>query len=508
MVQYVYGIALTYRPESTLNYGLERAWALAPTKDANKIAIGYDEGTAVIKLGNEKPVASLDTNTGKIVWAQSHDIQTLSVKGVSKDQEPNDGERVSLSVRDLGACEVYPQSLQHNCNGSFICVCGDGEYIIYTSQALRNKAFGTALDFVWSSLGSGDYAVRESLSRVKIFKNFKEHKQVTLPISSAEGLFGGACLGVKGSDSVVFFDWDEGQFLRKIDVIPQLVFWNTAGDTVLIACAETYYVLKFDRGLVSTALASGSINPEEGVEGSFELDCSIPDRVRTGQWIGDCFLYTNNSGKMQYFVGGEVMTLCHLNHAMYLLGFVPREDRIFLIDKTYNVISYKLLLSVLEYQTAVVRKDFETANAILPSIPKTELLAVARFLESQGFKEEALVVSSDPDHKFELALDLRKLDIAHKVLLESTKDDDSTDGQSRWRRLGDLALSQGDLKLAQYCASHSGDLSGLLLLYTSAGNKEGVMSLATKAKDMGRSNVAFYCIFRYRTDRGVHSVVS
>ena len=28
------------------------------------VCIGYDEGTAVIKLGNEKPVASLDTNTG------------------------------------------------------------------------------------------------------------------------------------------------------------------------------------------------------------------------------------------------------------------------------------------------------------------------------------------------------------------------------------------------------------------------------------------------------------
>ena len=39
----------------------------------------------------------------------------------------------------MGACEVYPQSLLHNCNGHFIVVCGDGEYIIYTSQALRNK---------------------------------------------------------------------------------------------------------------------------------------------------------------------------------------------------------------------------------------------------------------------------------------------------------------------------------------------------------------------------------
>lgn len=44
-------------------------------------------------------------------------------------------------------------------------------------KALRNKAFGSALDFVWSSAGTGDYAIRETITRVKTFKNFKE--QVT-----------------------------------------------------------------------------------------------------------------------------------------------------------------------------------------------------------------------------------------------------------------------------------------------------------------------------------------
>jgi coatomer subunit beta' len=485
----------TYRPETTLNYGLERAWALAPTKDANKLAIGYDEGTVVIKLGNEKPVASLDTNSGKVVWAQAHDIQTISLKNVNKDGDLVDGERLPVAPRDMGACEVYPQNLMHNSNGNFIVVCGDGEYIIYTSQALRNKAFGSALDFVWSAVGTGDYAVRESISRVKTFKNFKEHKQIQLPISSAEGILGGVCLAVRGPDCVVFFDWHDGEFIRKIDVVPQQIFWNEAGDAVVLACAECYYILRYDAAVVSEAISQGNINPDEGVDGSFELETTIQDRVRTGQWVGDCFLYTNGSGKLEYYVGGEVMTLCHLNHPMYMLGFVPKEDRIFLIDKTYNIVSYKLLLAVLNYQTAVVRKDFETANSILPSIPKSELAAVAKFLESQGFKEEALAVTTDPDHRFELALDLKKLDIGHSVLLNGCVDDDSTDSMSRWRRLGDLALSQGEIALAQVCASKSGDLSGLLLLHSSSGDKAGMLSLAKQAVEEGRTNVAFLAYF-------------
>jgi coatomer subunit beta' len=59
------------------------------------------------------------------------------------------------------------QSLKHNPNGRFVVVCGDGEYIIYTALAWRNRSFGSALEFAWST--DGEYAVRESTSKVKIF---------------------------------------------------------------------------------------------------------------------------------------------------------------------------------------------------------------------------------------------------------------------------------------------------------------------------------------------------
>ena len=64
-------------------------------------------------------------------------------------------------------------------------VCGDGEYIIYTAMALRNKSFGSAQEFVWAG-DSNDYAVRENSSSIKIFKNFKETKSFK-PDLGAEG---------------------------------------------------------------------------------------------------------------------------------------------------------------------------------------------------------------------------------------------------------------------------------------------------------------------------------
>jgi coatomer subunit beta' len=40
----------TYRLENTLNYSLERAWCTALRKDANEVAVGFDEGVVVIKV--------------------------------------------------------------------------------------------------------------------------------------------------------------------------------------------------------------------------------------------------------------------------------------------------------------------------------------------------------------------------------------------------------------------------------------------------------------------------
>jgi hypothetical protein len=39
------------------------------------------------------------------------------------------------------------------------------------------------------------------------------------------------------------------------------------------------------------------------------------------------------------------------------------------------------------------------------------------------------------------------------------------------------------------------DLSGLLLLYSSLGDAEGVSKLACLAKEQGKNNVAFLCLF-------------
>ena len=121
---------------------------------------------------------------------------------------------------------------------------------------------------------------------------------------------------------------------------------------------------------------------------------------------------------------------------MYILKYLPNEDRVYCVDKSKNIVSYKLLYSVLSYKTAVMRKDIATANSILKSkIPESEYDTIARFLSSQGFKKQALIVAKDADLKFELAIDIGKLDEAYKIV-QTFDDYTTTEVQHKWKQVG------------------------------------------------------------------------
>ena len=468
----------TYRPENTLNYGLERVWSMSFRKGSNNIAIGYDEGTIMIKLGREEPAVSMDSS-GKILWSKHNEVQQANLAKITEDLK--DGEPIALSTKELGSTEIYPQSLTHNPNGRFVVVCGDGEYVIHTALNLRNKSFGSALDFVWAP--TSEYAIRETSSKVKIFKNFKERAQVKIDFS-AEAIYGGACLGIKGGGGLTFFAWDTAEPIRRIEIEALDVYWSPAGDRIAIATEESFYILKYDADAVTAALASGEEIDEEGIEDAFDLESEVEEIVQTGVWVGDCFLYTNNANRLNYHVGGEIVTVSHLDRPMYILGYLTSTGRVYLCDKDVTVVSFALNQAVLEYQTAVMREDLEAADSLLEQVPTDQRTRVAHFLEKQGFKEQALMVSVDEEHRFELAVGLGRLDVAKEMA-------GSIESEQKWKQLGEVAMRQSMFDLAEECMDNAKDYSGQLLLYTAAGKAEKLSQLAEKTSEEEKTNIAF-----------------
>uniref|UniRef100_A0A7S1TH96 Coatomer subunit beta' n=1 Tax=Compsopogon caeruleus TaxID=31354 RepID=A0A7S1TH96_9RHOD len=476
----------TYRLEQSLNYALDRCWSASAMKGTNTVSLGFDNGSVVIRLGKDTPTASMDS-TGKVIIAKHNEVFTLNVRNADASGIM-DGERLAVPVKDFGSIEIYPQKLEHSPNGRFVSVYGDGEYIIYTAVAWRNKSYGAADEVVWDS-SVGEYATRVGSNDIRVFNKSFVERSALRPAFPVEEMYGGACLGLRAADFIVFFDWETLELIQRIDVVAQQVFWSDAANLVIITSETCFYMLKFNRDVVDAKLEAnrGSLGPD-GAEGSFEPLHEFGEKVSTGKWVGDCFVYCNSSNRLNYCVGSEVSTLFHLDRPLYLLGYLPKENRLYLVDKESNVITYQLLLSVLEYKTAVVRGDMSVAQSLVENIPKSEHNKLARFLESQGLKKDALAIATDPDYRCDLAIGLGEMDTAVTIARQFPS-------ESKWRQLGTLAVSEGDFVLAEECMKESNDLSGLATMYSSQGNRQGLEELAKMASVSRRLNVAFMCHF-------------
>ena len=136
--------------------------------------------------------------------------------------------------------------------------------------------------------------------------------------------------------------------------------------------------------------------------------------MQSAKWVGDVCIYAT-ANRLQYVVGDQPYTITHIDSGYYLLGYIARDGRIYLADKDANVISYALSLAFVEYQTVVLRGDLDAAEEVLSTIPADQMPKVARFLDGQGLKEKALEVATDPEQRFDLALQVGKLDVASSL---------------------------------------------------------------------------------------------
>lgn len=251
----------TYRLENTLSHALERAWCIGVRKDANEIAVGFDEGAVVIKLGRDEPTSSIDPS-GKLVFTRNQQVMSGNLQMISQDisTSSSDGARLPLSLKDIGSTETFATGLIHSPNGRFVTVVGDGEYITYTALARRNKAFGSA----------PSSRTRSSSSSSKTSAN-----EVALGASLSMEFTVGRCSVRVGLD--LLCSGTGTQIVRRIDVEAQNVFWLGSGTLVAITAVDSYYILRFDRDAYNAKIEEGADISDEGVEEAFDVVAEVPD---------------------------------------------------------------------------------------------------------------------------------------------------------------------------------------------------------------------------------------
>ena len=87
--------------------------------------------------------------------------------------------------------------------------------------------------------------------------------------------------------------------IRRIDVSVRNLWWSDSGEFVAVSSESSFFVLKYNAAATLDAFAKDVLD-EEGVEDAFELVAEIGESVRTGVWVGDCFIYNNSEWRLNY----------------------------------------------------------------------------------------------------------------------------------------------------------------------------------------------------------------
>ena len=94
----------------------------------------------------------------------------------------------------------------------------------------------------------------------------------------------------------------------------------------------------------------GAGEDEDGIEESFTFIEEFHETVTSGTWISnDCFVFINNKGIISYLLQNKIIKLTTTDKKYFILGYDGKQNRLYLVDKSLNLVSYQLLLSLVNY---------------------------------------------------------------------------------------------------------------------------------------------------------------
>jgi coatomer subunit beta' len=124
---------------------------------------------------------------------------------------------------------------------------------------------------------------------------------------------------------------------------------------LILALEDTFYLLQYNADQVEVALrkmAAGgaSENEEDGFEEAFTFVEEFNETINSGTWISnDCFVFVNPKGIVNYLIGNKILKLTTTDKKFFILGYDSKQNRLYLIDKSLNIISYSLLLALVNF---------------------------------------------------------------------------------------------------------------------------------------------------------------
>ena len=476
----------TGKLEDTKIFGYDIVWDIGVQSDNNVVGFGCEEATLVVQMGNEEPLVTFNHHQSKIIYSQQNNLYSLNLKQV--DHDTKDGEIITIPPKSLGASEVFPNKISYSPNGRYFSILSDQEFIVSTSGVYRASSVGSCSDISWNE---GESFVIKDGSNIKIFNNLKEEKSFK-PGFSFEGVFGGPLFAVKTDEAIFLYDVENTIFIRKIDVVPNKIIWNEKKTKMALICEDVLYILEVNYDKIEEyieKIIDGEKGDVDGCEESFGDSFDIDGKIINGFFIDDIFVFENSKNKISYTINDKVFNITTLSNRFFLLGYLESTNKIYLMNKNFQLISYSFPYNFIKYQMAILEKDYPTAEKLLSKIPESFNESVIKFLEKFELYDLCYKITKNLNQKFSLAIKLKKLSEAYEIAKNSKNSE-------KLKMVSDLAIELGEFNFAEKTMKEGYDWNGLLLYYSSIQDRKKLNEFAKESKNAGMFNVSFSSYFQ------------
>lgn len=440
----------------------DRFWLIANHPLINLFATCHDSGVMVFKLERERPAHTIFQNKQLFFVNNEKQVQFY-------DFTRDEVSLPMLSLKKIGKAWSFMRTLSYNqLDNSILVTHGEGDAAQYALITLPKHVTG-AIEPSDIRQGEGNFACFIARNRfVSFIKSSKTlyvkdlsnntTKTIQLDLSVIDVLagIGGRVLLIK-QHSVVSYDVQQRKEVAELSVNNvKYANWSNDGNHVALLAKHTITIATKDLELVT--LMHETI------------------RIKSAAWDDSGVLLYLTLNHIKYtLLNGDTGIIKTLENTVYITKV--SQNKLYCLDRSGTVEVIVIDPTEYRFKKSLINKNF---GEVLRIIKNSNLVGqnIILYLQKKGYPEVALQFVDDPETRFELALECGNLEVA----LEQAK---KLNNNSIWEKLGEEALNQGNVDVAEFVYQQLHLFDKLSFLYLYKGDSERLGKMATISEHRG-----------------------
>lgn len=447
----------------------DRFWMIAAHPKVNLFGAVHDSGCMIFKLDRERPPFSVNSQQKQLVYVDKEKNVKIFDYKTKRASLP------FISLKTIGETWNNFRSVSYNPANHSLLV-NTGSHNKFALVGLPKESAG-AVEPSNVINDTGLYATFVTRNRFAVYDKTNECIEIrdlsnkkTRSIKMDIAKFGSINDIISIGPGLILILKNKFVTLYDIQQDVQVAELKVASVKYVTLSQDGQYLALLSKHGITLASSS-----------KLELINSIHETIRIKSAVFDennVLIFSTLNHIKYSLLNGETGIIKTLENTIYLTRI--EKSTLYALNRLGQVEIITIDPTEYRFKKALVNKNF---NEVLKIIKSSNLVGqnIIGYLQKAGYPEVALQFVTDPEIRFELALEDNNLEVAQEEVMK-------LNDLKMWERLGKAAIKQGNVKVYEQALQKLEKFDQLSFLYLSTGNtnKLGMMSkIGERRNDLG-----------------------